>query len=105
MAEAVADRDGAVLGVLGVDGHRDESLLEDDGDGVIEVDGRAPQRAAEARRGGYAPPQPFAREKGFKGDGIHAGASGPAARTAVGVRVRSPAVLRRAAVTHTGLTS
>jgi len=46
--EAVADRHGAVFRVLGVDGYGDERLLEDDGDGAVEVDDRAARSATEA---------------------------------------------------------
>lgn len=105
MAEAVADRYGAVFRMLGMDGHGDVRFLEDNGNGAVEVDDGTLRCAAEARRGRYTPFQPFAREEGFEGDGIHAGARCAAAWAAVGARIRNPAALRRAAVAHAGLTS
>ena len=105
VTEAVADRHGAVFRVLRVDGHGDERLLEDDGDGVVEVNDRAARSATEAGFGRYAPSEALPRQEGPEGNGIYAGASGTTTWTAVGTRVRGLAVLRRAASTHNCLTS
>ena len=105
VSEAVADRNIAVFRVLDVDGYGDECLLEDDGDGAVEVDDRAARGATEAGFGRYAPSEALPRKEGPECDGIYAGASGTTARTAVGVRVRSLAILRRAASTHNCFTS
>ncbi|GEM_PF-6184010 len=105
VSEAVADRNIAVFRVLDVDGYGDECLLEDDGDGAVEVDDRAARGATEAGFGRYAPSEALPRKEGPECDGIYAGASGTTARTAVGVRVRGMAVLRRAASAHKRLSS
>lgn len=103
--EAVAYRHGAVFRVLGVHGYGDERLLEDDRDGAVEVDDRAARSATEARFGRYAPSEALPRQERSECDGVNSGASGTTAWTAVGVRVRSLAILRRAASTHNCFTS